>query len=173
MIFSFVSKSVFAYKNNLYIKNVKHVQYTVYPYSDTCFENTVESVGVLMSFGTDGQEDILLAHVHLLHNLVAAPSCVLLNRAQQTQQSSGGLCNQLGSRLSVCSLTAELKYSRAPSVLRSTLSTPLPLWGCDPCAPRSHPLSHPLFFSFFFFFLRLLSPSLALCTPDFQERRPF
>lgn len=73
----------------------------VYTHPDTCFENTVESVGVLMSSGTDGQEDILLAHVHLLHNLVAAPSCVLLKRAEQTQQSSGGLCNQLGARLSV------------------------------------------------------------------------
>lgn len=81
--------------------NVEHLQYTMHASSDTCCDNTVESVGVLMSPGAEDQEDILLAHVHLLHNLVAEPSCVLLNRAQQTQQSSGRLCNQAGSCLSV------------------------------------------------------------------------
>lgn len=92
--------------NTLYVFSNECRTCTVfYMYSEspnTCFDNTVESVGVLMSSATDDQEDILLAHVHLLHNLVAAPFCVLLNRAQQTQQSSGGLYNRLGSRLSVC-----------------------------------------------------------------------
>lgn len=72
--------------------------------------------------------------MHLLHNLVAAPSCVFLNRAGQTQQSSGGLCNQLGSLLFVCQLRAELRH-RAPSQLRITPSTLPPPRECNPCAP--------------------------------------
>lgn len=62
-----------------------------------------------LPYCSDGLEDNLLAHVHLLHNLVTMPSCVLLARAPQTRQSAAGLCNRLSSHLSICSQRGELR----------------------------------------------------------------
>lgn len=77
----------------------------------TCAGGTVERVGVLMSCGTAGSGKTTCEHMCTCCITWSAPSCVLLNRAQQTGQSSGGLCNQPGSRLSVCSLSGYLRHN--------------------------------------------------------------